>query len=170
MGDVSRKARCTFQDGEFVVYPAHGVGVVRGIEKQNISGTELTVVVIEFEKDKMVVRLPLNGAISKKVRKLCSREEMQKAIKCLSTPSKVKKMMWSRRAQEYEAKINSGDPLLIAQVVRDLHRSASQPEHSYSERQIYQEAMDRLMREYAAVAKIGEVQALHELKKALMAA
>jgi CarD family transcriptional regulator len=170
MSDVLSDGLASFQKGEFVVYPAHGVGVVRGIENQYISGMELTMVVIEFEKVKMVVRLPLNGAISKKVRKLCTQEEMQKAVRCLSTPSKTKKMMWSRRAQEYEAKINSGDPVLIAQVVRDLHRSATQPEHSYSERQIYQEAMDRLMREYAVVAKIGEVQALHELEEALMVA
>ena len=158
-----------FKSGQFVVYPAHGVGVVQGIETENIAGTELKVLVILFEKDKMVVRLPLNSSMAKKVRSLCSKEEMEKAIETLRTPSKVKKMMWSRRAQEYEAKINSGDLMSITQVVRDLHRTATQPEHSYSERQIYQEAMDRLMQEYAAVEQIDEDKAMAKLKEALAA-
>ncbi len=158
-----------FKSGQYVVYPAHGVGVVQGIETENIAGTELKVLVISFEKDKMVVRLPLNSSIAKKVRSLCSKEDMEKAIESLRTPTKAKKMMWSRRAQEYEAKINSGDIMSITQVVRDLHRTATQPEHSYSERQIYQEAMDRLMREYAAVAQIDEDEAMEKLKEALAA-
>lgn len=158
-----------FKSGQYVVYPAHGVGVVQGIETENIAGTELKVLIISFEKDKMVVRLPLNSSMAKKVRSLCSKEEMEKAIESLRTPSKIKKMMWSRRAQEYEAKINSGDLMSITQVVRDLHRTATQPEHSYSERQIYQEAMDRLMREYAAVAQIGENEAMEKLKEVLAA-
>lgn len=159
----------TFKEGQYVVYPAHGVGVVQGIETQNIAGTTLKVLVISFEKDKMTVRLPVNSAMAKKVRSLCTKEQMEKAIESLRTPVKVKKMMWSRRAQEYEAKINSGDLMSITQVVRDLHRTATQPEHSYSERQIYQEAMDRLMREYAAVAQIGEDQALKKLQEVLAA-
>lgn len=159
----------TFKEGQYVVYPAHGVGIVQGIETQNIAGTDLKVLVISFEKDKMVVRLPINSAMAKKVRSLCTKEEMEKAIESLRTPTKIKKMMWSRRAQEYEAKINSGDLMSITQVVRDLHRTATQPEHSYSERQIYQEAMDRLMREYAAVAQIDEDQALEKLQEVLAA-
>lgn len=158
-----------FKSGQYVVYPAHGVGIVQGIETENIAGTELKVLVISFEKDKMVIRLPLNSSMAKKVRSLCSKEEMEKAIESLRTPTKAKKMMWSRRAQEYEAKINSGDIMSITQVVRDLHRTATQPEHSYSERQIYQEAMDRLMREYAAVAQIDEDKAMEKLKEALAA-
>lgn len=158
-----------FKSGQYVVYPAHGVGIVQGIETENIAGTELKVLVISFEKDKMVVRLPLNSSMAKKVRSLCSKEEMEKAIESLRTPTKAKKMMWSRRAHEYEAKINSGDIMSITQVVRDLHRTATQPEHSYSERQIYQEAMDRLIREYAAVAQIDEDKAMEKLKEALAA-
>jgi CarD family transcriptional regulator len=158
-----------FRKGQYVVYPAHGVGIIECVEKQNISGQEIDVIVISFDRDKMVVRLPLNKSTSKKVRKLCSKSEMEEAINCLRKPGRIKKMMWSRRAQEYESKINSGDPISIAQVVRDLHRSATQPEHSYSERQIYQEALDRLMREYAAVAKIDEKQALEYLEKTLAA-
>jgi CarD family transcriptional regulator len=160
----------TFEVGEYVVYPAHGVGVVRGFESQNISGIELRMVVISFDKDKMIIKLPLNGASAPKIRKLCSEKEMQEAINCLRSPTRIKKMMWSHRAQEYEAKINSGVPLSIAQVVRDLYRSATQPEHSYSERQIYQEAMDRLMKEYAAVVKIDEKSARAFLEKILTAA
>ncbi|GHU19435.1 CarD family transcriptional regulator [Alphaproteobacteria bacterium] len=158
-----------FEEGQFVVYPAHGVGVIKGIETQNISGSELKVMVISFDKDKMVVRLPINKYTAKKVRKLCTHDEMTAAIDCLRAPTKAKKTMWSRRAQEYESKINSGDPISIAQVVRDLHRSASQPEHSYSERQIYQEALCRLMREYAAVEHIDEDQAMKNLEKVLAA-
>ncbi|MDR2067701.1 MAG: CarD family transcriptional regulator [Holosporaceae bacterium] len=159
-----------FKKGEFVVYPAHGVGVVNGIETQDIGGAKVKLVVISFEKDKMTLRLPLNKSINSKVRKLSSKEDMQEAIKRLRTPTRMKKMMWSRRAQEYETKINTGDPVSIAQVVRDLHRNTDQPEHSYSEHQIYQEAMSRLMKEYAAVAKIDEQSAKRELEAALNAA
>jgi CarD family transcriptional regulator len=160
----------TFEEGEYVVYPAHGIGVVRGIEQQNIGGSELKMLVVSFDRDKMTIKLPLNGATSSKIRKLCSKKEMQEAIDCLKSPTRVKKMMWSRRAQEYENKINSGVPISIAQVVRDLHRTATQPEHSYSERQIYQEALDRLIKEYAAVTQIGEKEAMEYLEKVLSAA
>lgn len=159
-----------FEEGQYVVYPAHGVGVVKGLETHNISGTEIKVVIIAFDKDKMTVRLPINSSAIKKVRNLCTKEQMEDAINYLRTPTKEKKMMWSRRAQEYESKINSGDIMSLSQVVRDLHRSATQPEHSYSERQIYQEAVDRFIREYTVVAQIDEETALEELQKALKAA
>lgn len=158
-----------FEVGQHVVYPAHGVGVVQGIQNQEIAGTTLRILSIFFEKDKMVVKLPLNNSTTKVIRPLCTREEMEKAIQTLKTPTRSKKMMWSRRAQEYEAKINSGDIVSISQVVRDLHRSSSQPEHSYSERQIYQEALDRLIKEYAAIEKIDEEEALEKLKEAMAA-
>jgi CarD family transcriptional regulator len=160
----------TFEEGEYVVYPAHGIGIVKGVEQQSIAGNELKMLVVSFDKDKMTIKLPLNSATSSRIRKLCSKKEIQEAIDCLKSPIRVKKMMWSRRAQEYETKINSGIPLSIAQVVRDLHRTATQPEHSYSERQIYQEALDRLMKEYAAVTKIGEKEAMEYLEKDLTAA
>jgi CarD family transcriptional regulator len=159
-----------FEQGEYVVYPAHGVGVVSGFEEQDIAGVKLKVMIISFDRDKMTVKLPMNESTMSKVRKLCSQKEMQEAINCLRNPIKTKKMMWSRRAQEYEAKINSGIPLSIAQVIRDLYRTTTQPEHSYSERQIYQEALDRLMKEYAAIAKIDEKDALIYLEKILAAA
>ncbi|MDR0678155.1 MAG: CarD family transcriptional regulator [Holosporaceae bacterium] len=160
----------TFEEGEYVVYPAHGIGVVKGIEQQNIAGNELKMLIVFFNRDKMTIKLPLNGTTSSKIRKLCSKKEMQEAIDCLRSPTRIKKMMWSRRAQEYETKINSGIPISIAQVVRDLHRTATQPEHSYSERQIYQEALDRLIKEYAAVTQIGEKEAMEYLEKILSAA
>ncbi|MDR1982782.1 MAG: CarD family transcriptional regulator [Holosporaceae bacterium] len=160
----------TFEEGEYVVYPAHGIGIVKGFEQQNIAGSVLKMLVVSFDKDKMTIKLPLNGSTTSKLRKLCSKKEMQEAIDCLRSPTRVKKMMWSRRAQEYETKINSGIPMSIAQVVRDLHRTATQPEHSYSERQIYQEALDRLIKEYAAVTQIGEKEAMAFLEKVLTAA
>ena len=159
-----------FKTGQYVVYPAHGVGVIQGVESHEVSGTQIKVVVITFEKDKMTVRLPLNRSTSSKVRALCSKDEMNAVIECLRVPSKAKKTIWSRRAQEYEAKITSGDPLQVAQVVRDLHRTATQPEHSYSERQLYQDALDRLMREYALVNKVKEDVALKEIVAALSVA
>lgn len=159
-----------FFKGQYVVYPAHGVGVIKGIETQEVAGTEIKVLVISFSKDKMVVRLPLNKSTSKKVRKLCSKDVMKEALECLKTPAKSKKMMWSRRAQEYENKINSGDPVSIAQVVRDLYRTPNQPEHSYSERQIYKEALSRLTKEFAIVEEMAEDEALGVLEKALQAA
>lgn len=158
-----------FKAGEYVVYPAQGVGVVQGIETDNIAGTKLKVLVILFEKDRMTIRLPLNGSTIKKVRALCTKDEMEKAINSLRIPIKTKKVMWSRRVQEYEAKIHSGDLMSVTQVVRDLHKAVAQPEHSYSERQIYQEAMGRLTKEYAAVAQIDEEQAMQKLQEALAA-
>jgi CarD family transcriptional regulator len=159
-----------FKEGEYVVYPAHGVGIIKGFEEQVIGEVKLTFLIVSFDKDKMVIKLPINESTFNKIRKLCSKKEMKEAIDCLSTPTRVKKMMWSRRAQEYEAKIHSGVPMSIAQVVRDLHRTSNQPEHSYSERQIYQEALDRLIKEYAAVAQIDEKEALEYVEKILTAA
>ena len=159
-----------FKTGQYVVYPAHGVGVIQGIESHDVAGAKIQVVVVTFERDKMTVRLPLNKSTMSKVRALCSKDEMNEVIECLRVPSKAKKTIWSRRAQEYEAKITSGDPLQVAQVVRDLHRTANQPEHSYSERQLYQDALDRLMREYALVNKVKEDVALKEIVAALSVA
>ena len=159
-----------FKEGQYIVYPTHGVGVITGIETQTIASTAMRVMIINFEKEKMIVRLPLSSSTVKKVRPLCTKEEMEEAINYLRTPTKTKKMIWSRRAQEYESKINSGDIMSITQVVRDLHRTSTQPDHSYSERQIYQDAIDRLMREFAAVAQIDEKKAMEELQKALKAA
>jgi CarD family transcriptional regulator len=159
-----------FRKGDFVVYPTHGVGKVMGIESQHISGHSLQVVAIHFDKDRMTLRVPVAKARNSGLRKLSSRKVMDSALQTLKGRSRVKRAMWSRRAQEYEAKINSGDPVSIAEVVRDLHRNADQPDQSYSERQIYQAALDRLVRELAAVEAIDEQAATRKLEQVLKAA
>ncbi|MHA1537834.1 MAG: CarD family transcriptional regulator [Alphaproteobacteria bacterium] len=159
-----------FSKGEFVVYPTHGVGKVTGIETREIAGEKLKLFVVLFEKEKMTLRVPITKADDSGLRSLSSRKIMDTAMKTLRGRSRVKRTMWSRRAQEYEAKINSGDPILIAEVVRDLHRKEDQPDQSYSERQIYQAALERLMRELAAVEKIDEDAATEKLEKELLAA
>ena len=156
-----------FKVGNWVVYPTHGVGKVVGIEKQEIAGTKLDLVVISFEKDRMTLRVPIGKAQESGLRKLSSRIEMKSALKTLRGRSRVRRTMWSRRAQEYEAKINSGDPISIAEVVRDLYRKEDQPDQSYSERQIYQAALDRLARELAAVEDIDEESATEKLENLL---
>ena len=159
-----------FEAGDYVVYPTHGVGRVQGVESQEISGQTLTLIVIKFEKDRMTLRVPVEKAEESGLRKLSSRKLMDSALTTLKGRSRVKRTMWSRRAQEYEAKINSGDPVSIAEVVRDLHRGADQPDQSYSERQMYQAALDRLARELAAVEKIDEDAAALKLEELLTAA
>ncbi len=159
-----------FGAADYVVYPTHGVGRVLGVEKQEISGHVLELIIIKFEKDRMTLRVPVGKAQASGLRKLSSRKMMDTALATLKGRSRVKRTMWSRRAQEYEAKINSGDPVSIAEVVRDLHRNADQPDQSYSERQMYQAALDRLVRELAAVEKIDETAAAHKLEELLTAA
>ncbi|HTO84205.1 MAG TPA: CarD family transcriptional regulator [Methylomirabilota bacterium] len=156
-----------FRKNDFVVYPTHGVGKVLGIESQAISGHSLQVITIHFEKDRMTLRVPVAKAKNSGLRKLSSRKVMDSALATLKGRSRQKRAMWSRRAQEYEAKINSGDPVSIAEVVRDLHRNADQPDQSYSERQIYQAALERLARELAAVEKIDEARAAERLEAVL---
>ncbi|MBI3514746.1 MAG: CarD family transcriptional regulator [Proteobacteria bacterium] len=159
-----------FLTGDFVVYPSHGVGKITSLENQQIAGYDLKVFVISFEKDRMTLRLPIGKARSAGLRKLSSPTEMKAALAKLRGKTRAKRTMWSRRAQEYEAKINSGDPASIAEVVRDLYRNAGQADQSYSERQIFQAAMDRLVREFAAVEKIDEATATKKLEELLQAA
>jgi len=164
------KVKVEFSAGDYVVYPTHGVGKVLRIERQSIAGFELDLMVVEFERDKMTVRVPTTKVQSVGIRKLSSPQKMRTALDTLKGRARVKRAMWSRRAQEYEAKINSGDPVQIAEVVRDLHRNAGQPDQSYSERQIYESALDRLVRELAAVERIDEDSAAKKLDKHLKAA
>jgi CarD family transcriptional regulator len=161
---------CTFCEGDYVVYPTHGVGRVAAIELQRIAGHELELFVITFDRDRMTLRVPVPKAKKSGLRKLSSGPEMEVALGALRGRAKVKRAMWSRRAQEYEAKINSGDPVSIAEVVRDLHRNANQPDQSYSERQIYEAALERLASELAAVDGIEPEQATQKLEKLLDAA
>lgn len=156
-----------FGIGQHVVYPAHGVGVVTGIEKQTVAGMDLEVFVVSFDQDKMILRVPTNRAEASGMRALAGTKLVDDALKTLGGRARVKRTMWSRRAQEYEAKINSGDLISIAEVVRDLHRASDQPEQSYSERQLYESALDRMARELAAVENIDKGAAMDMLAESL---
>src|SRR6201991_4280439 len=156
-----------FKTNEFVVYPAHGVGQILAIEEQEIAGAKLELFVINFMKDKMTLRVPTAKVANVGMRKLSEPALVKKALETLKGRARVKRTMWSRRAQEYEAKINSGDIVAIAEVVRDLYRSESQPEQSYSERQLYEAALDRLSREIAVVQHVTETEAVKEIESQL---
>jgi CarD family transcriptional regulator len=156
-----------FKTNEFVVYPAHGVGQILAIEDQEIAGAKLELFVINFMKDKMTLRVPTAKVANVGMRKLSEPALVKKALETLKGRARVKRTMWSRRAQEYEAKINSGDIVAIAEVVRDLYRSESQPEQSYSERQLYEAALDRLSREIAVVQHVTETEAVKEIESQL---
>ena len=163
---MSKKLEFTLN--EFIVYPAHGVGKIISIEEQEIAGSVLELYVIIFEKDKMTLRVPTNKAEEVGMRTLSSPDMVSQALTTLKGKPKVKRAMWSRRAQEYEQKINSGDLLAIAEVVRDLHRNDEQREQSYSERQLYEAALDRLTREVAAVEDGDEVAAARKVDSVLV--
>ncbi len=156
-----------FKTGEYIVYPAHGVGQIMAIEEQEVAGAKLELFVISFIKDKMTLRVPTAKVVSVGMRKLAEGALVKRALETLKGRARVKRTMWSRRAQEYEAKINSGDIVAIAEVVRDLYRSETQPEQSYSERQLYEAALDRLSREIAAVQRVTETEAVKEIEGAL---
>src|SRR5207253_2280454 len=156
-----------FKTNEFVVYPAHGVGQILAIEDQEIAGAKLELFVINFMKDKMTLRVPTAKVANVGMRKLSDPALVRRALDTLKGRARIKRTMWSRRAQEYEAKINSGDIVAIAEVVRDLYRSESQPEQSYSERQLYEAALDRLSREIAVVQHVTETEAVKEIEAQL---
>jgi len=158
-----------FSPNEYVVYPAHGVGQIVSIEEQEVAGFTLELFVISFEKDKMTLRVPTAKATEVGMRSLSSPDVVSKAIATLKGKAKVKRAMWSRRAQEYEQKINSGDLIAIAEVVRDLHRADDQREQSYSERQLYEAALERLTRELAAVKDMDEAGAQRQVDEVLSA-
>lgn len=153
-----------FKKGDSVVYPAHGVGQIEGVETQTIAGMELSLYVVGFERDRMRLKIPVARAEEAGLRKLSSSDRLDDALNTLKGRSRVRRTMWSRRAQEYETKINSGDPVSIAEVLRDLKRSNDDTEQSYSERQIYQSALERLAREVAAVDNITEIKATEKLE------
>ncbi len=165
---MTKTKKSEFRPNEYVVYPAHGVGQIVSIEEQDIAGISLELFVISFEKDKMTLRVPTHKASEIGMRSLSSPDVVSQAMKTLKGKAKVKKAMWSRRAQEYEQKINSGDLIAIAEVVRDLHRADDQREQSYSERQLYEAALERLTREVAAVAGGDEVTAAREVGEVLV--
>jgi CarD family transcriptional regulator len=170
MAKKTKKKQLAFKPGEYVVYPTHGVGKIIAVEFETIVEMELELFVIEFEKEKMTLRVPTTKVKQLNMRSLSSPDKMKSALTTLKGRARIKRTMWSRRAQEYEAKINSGDPISIAEVVRDLHRAEDQPEQSYSERQIYESALGRLAREIAAVEKIDEDSAKQRVEETLKAA
>jgi CarD family transcriptional regulator len=167
---MSKTSGHDFSVGDHVVYPAHGVGEVKAIESQSVAGMELEVYVITFDHEKMTLRVPTKRAVTSGLRPLAANDVVTQALTTLKGRARVKRTMWSRRAQEYEAKINSGDLISIAEVVRDLHRAENQPEQSYSERQLYESALDRMAREVAAIEKIDREAAIGMLTKSLMKA
>jgi CarD family transcriptional regulator len=159
-----------FVAGDHVVYPAHGVGQIVGVETQDVAGISLEVYVITFDHEKMTLRVPTKKAKTAGLRPLANNDVVSSALTTLKGRARVKRTMWSRRAQEYEAKINSGDLISIAEVVRDLHRAENQPEQSYSERQLYESALDRMAREVAAIEQIDRDAAIGLLNKSLIKA
>ena len=156
--------KLVFKVNELVVYPAHGVGKIMQIEEQEIAGAKLELYIVDFEKEKLRLKVPTSRAEQKGMRRLSDRPQIETALKVLKGRARVKRTMWSRRAQEYDAKINSGDIMAVAEVVRDLYRSERQPEQSYSERQLFEQALARMAREIAAVKKIDDDQAIKELE------
>ncbi len=156
-----------FKIGELVVYPAHGVGKITNVEEQEIAGAKLELYIVDFEKEKLRLKVPTNRAEQKGMRHLADRSLIEQAMKVIRGRARIKRTMWSRRAQEYDAKINSGDLISVAEVVRDLYRSDRQPEQSYSERQLFEQALARFARELAAVRKVDEDQCIRELEEYL---
>jgi CarD family transcriptional regulator len=167
MANKKTTQRQGFKTSEFIVYPAHGVGQIMAIEEQEVVGHKLELFVINFVKDKMTLRVPTAKIGVVGMRKLAEPPVVRRAIETLKGRARIKRTMWSRRAQEYEAKINSGNIVAIAEVVRDLYRSDTQPEQSYSERQLYEAALDRLAREISAVQRITDTEAVKEIESAL---
>jgi CarD family transcriptional regulator len=159
--------RLGFKTGEFIIYPAHGLGKIVSIDEQEIAGFKLELFVVSFMKEKMTLRVPTAKIAQVGMRKLSDADTIVQSLEVLTGRARVKRTMWSRRAQEYEAKINSGDIIAVSEVVRDLHRSEAQPEQSYSERQLYEAALERLMSEIAAVEEITETEALKKIETSL---
>ena len=160
--------KLVFKVGELVVYPAHGVGRITHIEEQEIAGARLELYIVDFERDKLRLKVPTGRAEQKGMRRLSDKTQVESALKVLKGRARIKRTMWSRRAQEYDAKINSGDIMAVAEVVRDLYRSERQPEQSYSERQLFEQALERMAREIAAVKKIDDDQGIKELEDYLV--
>jgi CarD family transcriptional regulator len=156
--------KASFKIGELVVYPAHGVGKITNVEEQEIAGIKLELYIVDFEKEKLRLKVPTNRAEQKGMRHLADRTLIEQAMKVIRGRARIKRTMWSRRAQEYDAKINSGDMIAVSEVIRDLYRSDRQPEQSYSERQLFEQALARFARELAAVRKVEEDQCIKELE------
>ncbi len=157
----------TFNPGDFVVYPAHGVGQVTEIQKTAVSGQELNLIAINFNKDKLTLRIPLNSAQKSGLRQVSSAEDLNAALHILKGKAKVRRVQWSKRAQEYTAKINSGIIENTAEVIRDLYKNPAIGEQTYSERQIYEQAMNRMASEFAVVNSCSQEEATLQLEQIL---
>lgn len=163
----SAVAPVAYKAGDKVVYPAHGVGRVEGVEKLSVAGVEVTLYTITFEKDRMRLKLPLQKVATSGLRRLTPKDKLAEVFQTMKGRARIRRVMWSRRAQEYEAKINSGSPIQVAEVLRDLKRNVTSTEHSYSERQVFQQALERLASEYAAIENIAEDKAAEKLQALL---
>lgn len=157
----------TFNPGDFVVYPAHGVGQVTDIEQTEVAGQKLELIAVNFNKDKLTLRIPMPNAQKTGLRQIVTSATMDEAIHTLKGKAKVKRAQWGKRSQEYMSKINSGDPILVAEVLRDLYKDPEKAEQTYSERQIYEQAMNRLVSEYAVIKKVKEEEAICKVETVL---
>jgi len=165
-GNLKMASKKDFKIGDFVVYPTHGMGVVKEITKQKFANQTIEFIVVAFEKARMTLRIPTDKVAISGLRKISTEKEMRLAVNLIKSPPKIKRMMWSRRAAEYEEKINSGDPSNIAEVVRDLYcRANSKTEQSFSERQIYEDALQRLADEYSAIFEMPNTEAVEKMEK-----
>jgi CarD family transcriptional regulator len=167
---TAEKKAAEFKEDDFVVYPTHGVGRILGTETSVIAGTSIDMLIVRFEQDRMTLRVPLEKAQGLGLRTLSSKKQMDEAITTLKGRARVRRDMWSKRAKQYDDKIRSGDPISIAEVVRDLRRKTNQSEQSYSERQMYQAALERLAREFAAIERIDQDAAALKLETLMDAA
>ena len=158
----------TFNPGDFVVYPAHGVGQVKEIQQTSVAGQNLDLIAINFNKDKMMLRIPLNSAQKSGLRRVANASVMDEAVHTLKGKAKVKRVQWSKRSQEYISKINSGNPVAVAEVLRDLYKNPAVSEQTYSERQIYEQAMGRFVAEYAVVHQLDETDAVSKVESILL--
>ena len=164
---MKTKKNSDFKTGEIVVYPKHGVGEIEKIESMEISSIKTKFYVVKMEQSKLIIRVPLDKKDEVGLRKISSKKIIEEVYSTLKLKPKIRRIMWSRRAQEYETKIFSGDPVRIAEVVRDLFRKSSQAEQSYSERQMFQVAIERLAREVAAVEKTDYFQSTEKIEQIL---
>ena len=161
---AQKKVKLQYSVGDFIVYPSHGVGEITAIQTFEIAEEKLEMYNVIFDKEKMTLKIPTIKAKEIGIRKVSSRNEMKKTLEILKSKAKIRRTMWSRRAQEYEAKINSGILIELTEVVRDLFRNSNQPEQSYSERQLYESARDRLAREVAVVEKTDDIKAVEKIE------
>ena len=161
---AQKKVKLQYSVGDFIVYPSHGVGEITAIQTFEIAEEKLEMYNVIFDKEKMTLKIPTIKAKEIGIRKVSSRNEMKKTLEILKSKAKIRRTMWSRRAQEYETKINSGILTELTEVVRDLFRNSNQPEQSYSERQLYESARDRLAREVAVVEKTDDIKAVEKIE------